>query len=209
MRPLTTTLAAAGAAAAATGALLLTGAGAGAAAARSSSATPTTPAPTATTVTATMIRVQNGTLPVGAQIPNKQINARRTYFGNSFAVTLGHDRQGTLYPVQTGNGGLRWRTDGPALFLPTADAPNAVNTVTAATKTLQYAYGAGGQTVDVTRDAGPQWRRATFDGTVLAVAPGVAANELVALVNNGAGVTWQYVTRNGGATWTYFPRYVG
>jgi hypothetical protein len=204
LRPLTTTLAAAGAAAAATGTLLLAGAGAGTAATRSATPIP----PTATTVTATMIQVQNQTLSVGAQIPNGQINARRTYFGNSFAVTLGHDRQGALYPVQTGDGGLRWRTDGPALFLPTADAPNAVTTVTAATKTLQYAYGAG-QTVDVTRDGGPQWRRATFDGTVLAVSPGSATNELVAFVNNGAGVTWQYVTRNGGLTWTYFPRYVG
>lgn len=203
MRPLTTTLAAAGTAAAVTGTLLLTGAGAG------SAATPApAPVPTAKTVTATMIRVQNGTLAVGSQIPDNQINARRTYFGNSFAVTLGHDRQGALYPVQTGNGGLRWRTVGPALFLPTADAPNAVSTVTASTPTLLYAYG-GGQTVDVTRDAGPQWRRATFDGTVLAVAPGVAANELVAFVNNGSGTTWEYVTRDGGATWTYFPRFIG
>jgi hypothetical protein len=205
MRPLTTTLAAAGAAAAASGAMMLTGAGAlSAASARSASAVPPQP-----TVSAPLIRVQNGTLPVGSQIPNHQVNARRTYFGNSFGVTLGHDRQGALYPVQSGNGGLRWRTDGPALFLPTADAPNAVDTVTAATKTLQYAYGAGGQTVDVTRDGGPQWRRATFDGTVLSVSPGIARNELVAFVNNGSGVTWQYVTRNGGATWTYFPRFIG
>jgi hypothetical protein len=204
LRPLTTILAAAGAAAAATGALLLTGAGAGTAATRTVTATPP-----ASTVTATMIRVQNDTLSVGSQIPGNQINARRTYFGNSFGVALAHDKQGALYPVQTGNGGLRWRTDGPALFLPTADAPLAVDTVTAATKTLQYAYGGGGQVVDVTRDGGPQWRSATFDGTVLAVAPGLASNELVAFVNNGAGVTWQYVTRNGGLTWTYFPRYVG
>jgi hypothetical protein len=204
MRPLTTTLAAAGAAAAATGALLLAGAGAGTAATRAATATPP-----ASTVTATMIRVQNDTLSVGSQVPGNQINARRTYFGNSFGVALAHDKQGALYPVQTGNGGLRWRTDGPALFLPTADAPLAVDTVTAATKTLQYAYGGGGQVVDVTRDGGPQWRSATFDGTVLAVAPGLSPNELVAFVNNGAGVTWQYVTRDGGLTWTYFPRYVG
>lgn len=204
MRPLTTTLAAAVAAAAATGALLLSGAGAGTAATRTATTTPT-----ATTVTATMIRAQNGTLPVGAPIPGNQVNARRTYFGNSFGVALAHDRQGAFYPVQTGNGGLRWRTDGPALFLPTADAPLAVNTVTAATKTLQYAYGGGGQVVDVTRDGGPQWRSAIFDGTVMAVAPGIAPNELVAYVNNGQRVIWQYVTRNGGLTWTYFPRYVG
>jgi hypothetical protein len=204
LRPLTTTLAAAGAAAAATGVLLLSGAGAGAAATRTATTTPT-----ATTVTATMIRVQNGTLPVGAQIPNNQINARRTYFGNSFGIALAHDKQGAFYPVQTGNGGLRWRTDGPALFLPTADAPLVVNTVTAATKTLQYAYGGGGQVVDVTRDGGPQWRSAIFDGTVMAVAPGIATNELVAFVNNGQGVTWQYVTRDGGLTWTFFPRYIG
>lgn len=206
MRPVTTTLAAAaGAAAAATGALVLSGAGAGAAA-----AAPTAPTtPPQKTVTGSLIHGQNGTLGIGSHIPNNRINARRTYFGNSWAVTLGHDRHGAFYPVQTGNGGRRWRTDGPALFLPTADAPDAVNTVTAATRTLQYAYGGGGQVVDVTRDGGPQWRRATFDGVVLSVAPGVRRNELVAFVNNGSGTTWQFVTRNGGATWTYFPRYIG
>jgi len=204
MRPLTTTLAAAGSAAAATGALVLSGGGAGAAV-----AAPTVPTtPTQKTVTGSLIRVQSGTLGVGSQIPNHQINARRTYFGNSWAVTLGHDRQGAVYPVQTGNGGRKWRTVGPALWVPAADAPNVVSTVTAATRSLQYAYG-GGQVVDVTRDGGPQWRRATFDGTVLSVAPGIRKNELVAFVNNGAGTTWQYVTRNGGATWTYFPRFIG
>ncbi|HLI59438.1 MAG TPA: hypothetical protein VKV21_07195 [Solirubrobacteraceae bacterium] len=205
MRPLTTTVAAAGAAAAVTGALVLSAGGAGAADAASSG--PTTPPQR--TVRGTLIRVQNGTLAVGSQVPNNHINARRTYFGNSWAVTLGHDRQGAVYPVQTGNGGRHWRTVGPALWVPAADAPNVVNTVTAASRTLQYAYGGGGQVVDVTRDGGPQWRRATFDGTVLAVSPGVRKNELVAFVNNGAGVTWQFVTRDGGATWTYFPRYSG
>lgn len=205
MRPLTTTLAAAGAAAAATGTLALSGAGAGAATVAPSA--PTTPPQK--TVTGSLIRGLHGTLGVGSQIPNHQINARRTYFGNSWAVTLGHDRQGAVYPVQTGNGGRRWRTVGPALWVPAADAPNAVNTVTAATRSLQYAYGGGGQVVDVTRDGGPQWRRATFDGTVLAVSPGIRKNELVAFINNGAGTTWQFVTRNGGATWAYFPRYIG
>lgn len=204
MRPLTTTLLAGGAAGAAAAAAMLAGAGAVPAGARSAHAV----SPQAT-VTASMIHAQNGTLSVGTQILGNQVNARRTYFGNSFAVTLGHDKQGALYPVQTGNGGARWRTDGPALFLPTADAPDTVDTVTAATKTLQYAYGAGGQTVDVTRDGGPQWRRATFDGIVVGVSPGSAKNELVAFVNNGARVTWQYVTRNGGVTWTYFPRFIG
>jgi hypothetical protein len=205
MRPLTTTLAVAGAAAVATGALVLSGGGAGAADAAPS----VPPTPAQKTVSGALIRVQNGTLTVGSQIPGNHINARRIYFGNSWAVTLGHDRQGAVYPVQTGNGGRRWRTVGPALWLPAADAPNVVTTVTAATRTLQYAYGGGGQVVDVTRDGGPQWRRATFDGTVLAVSPGIARNELVAFVNNGAGTTWEYVTRNGGATWTYFPRFIG
>jgi hypothetical protein len=201
MRPLTTTLAATGATAAAAGALLLAGPGAGAAA--------TTSTAPVRTVTAMTIRVQNDTLAVGSQIPGNQVNARRTYFGNSFGVAIGHDREGAVYPDQTRNGGLRWRTDGPALFLPTADAPDAVDTVTGATKTLQYAYGGGGQVVDVTRDGGPTWRRATFDGSVLGVAAGTATGELVAFVNNGSGTTWQYVTRDGGLTWTYFPRYLG
>lgn len=196
MRPLTTTLASLGCALTGCGAVFLAG-GAGAAASITSPPQ---------TVTASAINVRQGTLPTGSQILGSRVNARRTYFGNSFAIGLGRDREGAVYPVRTGNGGLSWHTGGPALFLPTADAPLAISTVTAATKTLQYAFGGGGSVVDVTRDGGPQWRGALFPGEVVAVVPGTATNELVAFVDGGegrSGPTWQYVTRNGGLSWTY------
>ncbi len=196
MRPLSTTLAVVGAAAAATGTVLIATADGSADAA---SATP------ARTVVARLITTQPGTLAAGSRI--LRVNARRTYFGNSFGISLGRDRQGATYPVQTGNGGRSWHTDGPALFLPTADAPLAVTTVSGATKSLQYAFGGGGQVVDVTREGGPQWRGALFAGTVVGVVPGEGRNTLIAFVHADAssGPVYQYVTRNGGLSWRYTP----
>jgi hypothetical protein len=198
MRPLPTTIATIGAAAAVSGAVLLAGAGGFARAA--STATPSK------TVTVTTLKIQNGTLGINAQILNSRVNSRRTYLGNSFGVGLGRDTEGAVYPVKTGNGGRTWHTDGPALFLPTADAPLAVTTVTASTKSLQYAFGGGGSVVDVTRGGGPTWRSALFDGVVMAVVPGSTGDELIAFVDTGSdrnGTTYQYVTRNGGVSWSY------
>lgn len=153
-------------------------------------------------VSVTRITAQPSTLPLRARIPGSHVQSRRTFFGNSFGVALGHDRRGAVYPVQTGNGGRTWRTDGPALWVPAADAPLAVSTVTAGTRSLQYAYG-GGQVVDVTRGGGPIWRRATFPGTVTAVVPGMRRNTLIAYVMPGAkgASPQQYVTTNGGISW--------
>jgi hypothetical protein len=200
MRPLVPTIATVSAAAAVSGAVLLTGGTGGFARAAS-----TTPA-ASKVVRVTTLKVQNGTLGINAQILNNRVNARRTYFGNSFGIGLGRDSEGAVYPVKTGNGGRTWHTDGPALFLPTADAPLAVSTVTASTKSLQYAYGGGGSVVDVTRGGGPTWRSALFDGVVMAVVPGNAPNELIAYVDTGSastGGTYQFVTKNGGLSWSY------
>lgn len=153
-------------------------------------------------VPVTTIRVQHDTLPVGSRIRNSGVQRRMTFIGDSFGVTLGHDSAGAVYPVQTGNGGRSWHTDGPALWVPAADAPLTVSTVTASTRSLQYAYG-GGQVVDVTRGGGPTWRRATFQGTVMAVVPGNRGNTLIAYVVPGGrhAAPQQYVTTNGGISW--------
>jgi hypothetical protein len=209
MRPLPTTIATIGAAAAVSGAVLLAGAGGFARAA--STATPSK------TVTVTTLKIQNGTLGINAQILNSRVNSRRTYLGNSFGVGLGRDTEGAVYPVKTGNGGRTWHTDGPALFLPTmlfgdeVLSPDRIDeldvtTVTASTKSLQYAFGGGGSVVDVTRGGGPTWRSALFDGVVMAVVPGSTGDELIAFVDTGSdrnGTTYQYVTRNGGVSWSY------
>lgn len=189
MRPLTTILPAAAVTAAAAGVLAGPGLAAGA---RTSHPH----------VSVTTIRVQPSTLPVGSRVRNGGVQQRRTFIGESFGVTLGHDSSGAVYPVQTGNGGRSWHTDGPALWVPAADAPLTVSTVTASTRSLQYAYG-GGQVVDVTKGGGPTWRRATFPGTVEAVVPGTRRNSLIAYVVPGTrgGSPQQYVTTNGGISW--------
>lgn len=157
---------------------------------------------TSSAVSVTTIKAQPSTLPLRSRILGGHVQSRRTFFGNSFGVALGHDPSGAVYPVQTGNGGRTWRTDGPALWVPAADAPLTVATVTAATRSLQYAYG-GGQVVDVTKGGGPTWRRATFPGTVTAVVPGTRRNTLVAYVIPGTkgASPRQYVTTNGGISW--------
>ena len=196
MRPFTTTLAAAGAAAAMSGGALLAGALPGAAA---SSSPPKT-------VTATTIKVRTGTLAVGTAVPGSKVDSHRTFIGASFGVGLAGVGE-AQYPVQTGSGGLKWRTTGPALHINAAEAPLVVSTVDAATKKLQYAYGSG-QVVDVTSGGGPRWRSALFDGTVMAVVPIPGRkNTLVAYVdetsatNHSLATTYQYVTRDGGQTW--------
>jgi hypothetical protein len=198
MRPLTTVLALAGTAAAVSGAALLPG-----------SAAAASPTP-AKTVTATTVTVRTGTLAVGTIVPASKVEPHRTFLGASFGVGLASTDQ-AQYPVQTGNGGRTWRTTGPALHVDAANAPDAVTTVDAATKKLQYAYGSG-QVVDVTSGGGPTWRSALFDGVVMAVVPGIGSGQLVAFIDAGSGTTgstWQYVSRDGGRTWHYATRIGG
>jgi hypothetical protein len=159
----------------------------------------------AKTIHAQKLAVRPETLPVGTRLPGSRIGIS-TYIGASFGVALGAGSQ-AQYPVQTGNGGRTWRTDGPALHIDAANAPFSVSTVSAATKKLQYAYGSG-QVVDVTSGGGPTWRSALFDGVVMAVVPAAGRkNTLIAFVDEATGsnqakaTTYQYVTRDGGRTW--------
>jgi hypothetical protein len=163
-----------------------------------------TPAP-AKTVKGTVLTRRAQTLAPGSRLPASRVGTR-TFLTDAFGVALGSGSQ-AQYPVQTTDGGRTWRTDGPALHVDAANAPFAVSTVGAASKSLQYAYG-GGQAVDVTADGGPTWRVALFNGLVMAVVPGFGAHELVAFVDAGGqhGPTWQYTTVDGGRTWHFSTR---
>jgi hypothetical protein len=115
------------------------------------------------------------------------------------------------YPAATTNGGRTWRTDGPALHLNAAQAPLSVTDLGATTRRTIFAFGSG-QVIDATSNAGKRWYRATFDGIPMAVVGGPSGH-LVAFVDasNGTsvkGVTWQYISRNGGRTW-HFDETVG
>ena len=122
---------------------------------------------------------------------------------HGFALVNGDQAQ---YPAATTDGGLTWRTDGPALHVDAAQGPLAVTEIGALNRRTIFAYGGGGNVVDVTTDGGRHWRRALWgDGTPMAVVSNFKG-QLVAFVDlfgsgsSANGPTWQYVSRDGGRT---------
>ncbi|MGO9820314.1 MAG: hypothetical protein ACLPTJ_06665 [Solirubrobacteraceae bacterium] len=171
---------------------------AGALSASSTAATTTVPK----TVTGKLIKRANGTLAPGTVVRSSTLGQRVfTNASNGFALA---NTGGAQYPAATTDGGTVWRTDGPALHVDAAQAPLAVISLGAANRRTIYAYGTG-QVVDVTSDGGKHWYQALFEGLSMAVVPGIGGH-LVAFVDGtatGKGVTWQYVSKNGGRTWSY------
>jgi hypothetical protein len=160
------------------------------------------------TVKASRVTRRSGTLAPGTAVSSASLGQRVFTDGaNGFALA---STGGAQYPAATADGGATWRTDGPALHVNAAQAPLAVANIGAASRTKVFAYG-GGQVIDTTSDGGRSWYRALFNGLVMAVVRGVGGR-LVAFVDasvNGRGVTWQYVSRDGGRTWRYNPRVGG
>src|ERR1039458_4628570 len=98
----------------------------------------------------------------------------------------------------------------PALHIDAAQAPLSVTDLGVANLKTIYAYGSG-QGIDTTGDGGKHWYGALFNGLVMAVVRG-SSGRLVAFVDGSAGssgVTWQYISKNGGRTWTYDPNVGG
>ncbi len=153
------------------------------------------------TVTATLITRQHGTLAPGTVVRSSALGQR--VFNNAndgFALA---NTGGAQYPAATTNGGKVWKTDGPALHLDAAQAPLSVISLGAASNRTIYAYGTG-QVVDTTSDGGKHWYRALFQGTAMAVVPG-ASGHLLAFIDGFESGTAQYLSKNGGRTWTYAP----
>jgi hypothetical protein len=111
------------------------------------------------------------------------------------------------YPAATTDGGVTWKTAGPALHVNAAQAPLVVLNVGAAGPKRVFYYG-GGQVVDTTSDGGATWYGAIFNGLVMAVVRGPSGH-LVAFVDgftgstNSAGAVWQYISKDGGRSWHY------
>jgi hypothetical protein len=114
---------------------------------------------------------------------------------------------GAQYPAATSDGGKTWKTDGPALHVNAAQAPLAVTEIGVINRRTVFAYGSG-QVIDATSDGGKTWYSALFQGLVMAVVGG-SRGHLVAFVDGSvsssgsSGVTWQYVSKNGGRSWRY------
>jgi hypothetical protein len=171
-----------------------------------SAAASSTPSPPRT-VAATIIPRSPRTLRPGKLVRSGALS-RRVFpdARHGFALALVAN---VSYPAASSDGGRTWRIDGPALHLPALQAPLVVTQTGAAGARTYFAYGGpdGGQSVDVTRDAGAHWYRAFLGEVVMAV---VSADHgrLIAFAQTTAGssttaVNLVYVSRDRGRHWHY------
>ena len=141
--------------------------------------------------------------PVRTTFTGVRVFANRT---SGFAITdLRHAGDAT-YPVATADGGRTWRTVGPALHLPAAQAPLVVDQAGVAGPRTWFAWCAACNTViDATSDGGRRWWRVFMPGPVLSVVGGPSArNGVSAIVAGGArgARVWVYASRDG-RRWTF------
>ncbi len=159
-------------------------------------------------VRAARVTPRKGTLAPGTRVGSARLGQRVfTDAGHGFALaSVG----GAQYPAATSDRGRTWMTDGPALHVNAAQGPLAVVDIGAISRRTIFAYG-GGSAIDATSDGGRTWYSALFGGLVMAVVRG-DGNHLVAFVDGSEGrrgVTWQYVSKNGGRSWRYDSRIGG
>jgi photosystem II stability/assembly factor-like uncharacterized protein len=159
------------------------------------------------TVTATLIARPNGTLAPGSKVSSSALFGLRVFTDTNHGFALASVGS-AQYPAATADGGKTWNTEGPALHLNAAQAPLSVVDIGAAGRKTTFAWGTG-QVIDATSDGGKHWYRALFQGLPVAVVRNPAGH-LVAFVDGSSGgststsgVTWQYVSKNGGRSWHY------
>jgi photosystem II stability/assembly factor-like uncharacterized protein len=158
------------------------------------------------TVRGSRIARPHGTLAPGSTVGSAKLVGLRVFTDAKHGFALA-DVGSAQYPAATVDGGRTWKTDGPALHLSAAQAPLAVVDIGAAGRKTVFAWGTG-QVIDATRDGGRHWYRALFQGLPVAVVRNPRGH-LVAFVdgpaggNGSRGVTWQYVSRDGGRSWHY------
>jgi hypothetical protein len=168
-----------------------------------------TAAPTpANPVTGSLITAVPRTLKPGTTVASSKVGTRTFVNANvGWALAAGQQAQ---YAATTTNGGKTWTIASPALHVDAAQAPLSVTQLGATSAKVAYAFGSG-QVADVTSDGGKHWYRALWDGTVMAVVPGIGTHQLLAFVDGGAsasgpsGPVRQYASSNGGKTWKLSP----
>jgi hypothetical protein len=154
------------------------------------------------TVTARQLKARARTLRPGTRVRASKVFGVRVFVGPSRGFALVDTGQ-AQYPAATVDGGRTWRTDGPALHVNAADAPESVLDIGAANRHTVFAYG-GGQVVDVTADGGKHWWQALLGDDVLSVV--AFGNRLIAVAQDATGSgsgaqTVVYVSRDGGRHW--------
>jgi hypothetical protein len=164
-------------------------------------AAPTPPA----TITSSAITKPPGTLAPGRSVGASTITGLRVFTNAHHGIALASTAQ-AQYPAVTTNGGASWHTNGPALHVNALQAPLSVVYVGAASSKIYFAC-CSGQVVDTTNDGGKHWWRAVLGDVVMSVVP--RGNELIAFAQVAAsqtstkGITWVYVSKDGGKTWHY------
>ena len=160
------------------------------------------------TVTATALPVSSpppNFKPVGTVVRSSSVGVRVFINANNgIALNTNASLNGVTYPVATVNGGKTWRIDGPELHVPAANAPDVVTQVGAASPAMYFVYGGpgGGNSVNVSTNAGKRWWRAYLGGVVYAVVPfdtGARTQKLIAFTE----LPGAYYSTNGGKTWHY------
>jgi hypothetical protein len=126
---------------------------------------------------------------------------------NGFALGAPRRDFGATYPIATVDGGKTWRTAGPVLHIPAAQAAVDVTEPGMYGPRVWFAWGPGISVVDVTPDAGKHWWQAALPGMVLTVyAPQTNCKRLIALVQpftkRKNAPIWAYASANG-RTWRY------
>jgi hypothetical protein len=145
---------------------------------------------------------------IGTPVGNRFAGAR-VFADPRIGFALGAPRQdfGATYPIATADGGKTWRTAGPVLHIPAAQAAVDVTVAGMSGPRVWYAWSPGISVVDVTPDSGKHWWQAALPGMVLTVyADQLQCNRLVALVQpftkRKAPPLWAYASANG-RNWTY------
>jgi hypothetical protein len=150
----------------------------------------------------------HGVLRPGSKVTSRALGTRVfTSDTNGFALA---NVQDVTYPAATSDGGKTWRTNGPELHLPAAQAPLVVTMAGAAKPKTDFAWGGpgGGNAIDVTTDGGKTWWQSLPEGIPLSVSA-APRHRLIAVVQASASpsgttvVNWVYVSKDGGRHWRY------
>ena len=119
---------------------------AGLAPATVAASTPTPPK----TVKATRLTRQAGTLATGSRVGSGKVVGQRTFINATKGFALASVGSAD-YAVATTDGGRTWKTDGPALHLDALQAPFAVSFIGAVNARTVFAWGGGGQVIEIGR----------------------------------------------------------
>jgi hypothetical protein len=169
-------------------------------------ATTATPSP-AHRIAAHRLRARPRAIRPGTRLLSPDLVSERVFPTARIGFALANDED-AQYPALSADGGRSWRIEGPQLHIDGADGPEAVSAVGTAGPHTFFAYGSS--VVDVTTNGGRSWWETFAGELVMAVVPGPRPGDLIAYVQQShsdrrldPARTWQYVTRDGGHTWTY------